>query len=102
MTGFAPRAVTAVIRHYSDNLKLKVNCIGFWLLLLSQLYCLVTTFVYLVTSVLETESELNCLVAAFDKPDILSGDYFCLESYISSDCHFLVVYSLVLLSGDRS
>ena len=46
--------------------------------------------------------ELNCLVTAFDKPDILFGDYFCLVSYISSDGHFLVVYSLVLLSGDSS
>ena len=46
--------------------------------------------------------ELNCLVTAFDKPDILSGDYFCLVSYISSNGHFLVAYSLVLLSGDSS
>ena len=46
---FAARAVTAVIRYYSDNLKLKVSHIGLWLLLLSQLYCLVTTFVSLVT-----------------------------------------------------
>ena len=49
MTGFAARAVTAVIRYYSDNLKLKVSYTGLWLLLLSQLYCLVTTFVSLVT-----------------------------------------------------
>ena len=46
--------------------------------------------------------ELNCLVTAFDKPDILSGDYFCLVNNFSSDGHFLVVYSLVLLSGDSS
>ena len=41
-------------------------------------------------------------MTAFNKPDILFGDYFCLVSYISSDGHFLVVYSLVLLSGDSS
>ena len=82
MTGFAAHAVTAVIRYCSDNLKLKVSYIGLWLLLLSQLYCLVTTFVSLVTSVLETESELNCLVTALNKPDILSGDYFCLVGVV--------------------
>ena len=74
MTGFAARAVTAVIRYYSDNLKLKVSYIGLWLLLLSQLYCLVTTFVslvagfaaYSVTAVIRYYndylklSELNC------------------------------------------
>ena len=41
-------------------------------------------------------------MTAFDKPDILSGDYFCLVSYISSDGHFLAVYGLVLQSGDSS
>ena len=30
-------------------------------------------------------------MTAFDKPDILPGDFFCLVSYISSDGHFLVV-----------
>ena len=49
MTGFAARAVTSVIRYYSDNLKLKRSYMGLWLLLLSHLYCLVTTFVSLVT-----------------------------------------------------
>ena len=66
MTGFAARAVTAVIRYYNDYLKLKES--------------------YIVTP--------------FVKPAILSGDYVCLVSYISSDSLFLVVYSLVLLSGD--
>ena len=36
------------------------------------------------------------------KPAILFGEYFCLGSYISSDVHFVVVYRLVLLSGDSS
>ena len=40
---FYARAVRAVIRHYSDYLKLKVSYIVLWLLLLSQPYCLVTT-----------------------------------------------------------
>ena len=49
VTGFAAGAVTAAIRYYIDNRKLKLSYIGLWLLLLSQLYCLVTTFVSLVT-----------------------------------------------------
>ena len=36
-------------------------------------------------------------MAAFDRPAILSADSFYLVRYISSDGHFLVVYSLVLL-----
>ena len=50
----------------------------------------------------EIESELRCLVTAFVKPVILSGDYFCLGSYISSDGHFYVVDRLVLLFCDSS
>ena len=39
-----------------------------------------------------TESELHCLVTTFGTSAILSADYFCLVSYISSDGHFSEVY----------
>ena len=45
VTGFSARAVTPVLRYNSDYLKLKVRLVVLLLLLSSQLYCLVTTFV---------------------------------------------------------
>ena len=39
-----------------------------------------------------TESELHCLVTTFVTSAILSADYFCLVSYISSDGLFSEVY----------
>ena len=45
------------------------------------------------------ESELHCLVATFVTSAILSADYFCLVSYISSDGHFSVVYLYCLVTA---
>ena len=49
-----------------------------------------------------TESELHCLVTTFVRSDILSAEYVCLVSYISSDGHFSEVYLDCLVTALKS
>ena len=49
-----------------------------------------------------TESELHCFVTTFATSDILSADYFCLVSYISSHGHLSEVFLDCLVTALKS